>query len=430
MNAADSDLMADYLLNRGFSLTDDSEKADIIIVNTCSVRYNAEHKALSYLGRIVPLKKKNPKLNIIFVGCMAQRVGEQIKKRFPIIDLVIGAKDIEQFPLFFERLATGNQLPDTRHGGQTSKKKGMGSLAVTGTRLPVAGGQSKVSACVTIMRGCENFCSYCIVPYVRGKEISRPPKEIITEIKKLVLSGTREVMLLGQNVNSYRDGNTDFPRLLALVNEIGGIERIRFMTSHPKDLSDKLIDAIAELDKVCEHLHLPIQSGSDKILKIMNRKYTSSDYFKIIEKLKNKIPELSFTTDILVGFPGETEKDFKLTIDAIKKVSFDALFAFKYSPRPGTSASKLEDNIAREIKEKRLKEVLDTANSVSDKKNAKLLNKTFDVLVEKKPDIFLEGRSRANKKVFFKGKKDFIGKTVPVRITEVKINTLIGEIAF
>ncbi|MCX5782407.1 MAG: radical SAM protein, partial [Elusimicrobia bacterium] len=200
--------------------------------------------------------------------------------------------------------------------------------------------------------------------------------------------------------------------------------------SHPKDLTDKLINAITDLDKVCEHLHLPIQSGSDKILKLMNRKYTTSDYFKIIEKLKNKIPEMSFTTDILVGFPGETKEDFKLTIDAIKKVSFDALFAFKYSPRPGTSASKLEDNIAREIKEKRLKEVLDAANSVSDKKNAKLLNKTFDVLVEEKLGDFLEGRSRANRKIFFKGNEDLIGKTLPVKIVEVKINTLTGEIAF
>lgn len=425
MNDADSDFMADHLLDSGLIAADSADKAGLIIVNTCSVRENAEHKAMSYMGRIAPLKNRNKNLKIIFAGCMAQRTGEHIKKRFPQIDLVVGAKDIEHFPRLVDSLLNKGSA-------------GKGKVA-SSRRKEI----SKVSELVTIMRGCENFCSYCVVPYVRGKELSRPAGEILSEVKKLAKDGAREITLVGQNVNSYRDSSGfgvrrsakkqgrkayDFADLLAEVSEIKGIERVRFMTSHPKDLGGRLMNAIAGLGKVCEHLHLPLQSGSDRILKLMNRGYTFGEYLDVVRKLKKKEPEISFTTDILVGFPGETDKDFAETLSAIKAADFDNLYAFKYSPRPGTAAEKLVDDVPREAKEERLNEVLKAAAKISSKKNAKLLNKVFEVLVEAKQGEYLEGRTRANKKIFFKGPARLVGKMAKVKIIEVKVNTLKGEL--
>ena len=421
MNAADSDFMADYLLDLGLEVAESADKAGLIIVNTCSVRESAEHKAMSYMGRIAPLKSKNKKLKIIFAGCMAQRTGEHIKKRFPEIDLVVGAKDIEHFPRLVDEIVASKNFSKPRPKPKTD-----------------------VSALVTVMRGCENFCSYCVVPYVRGKELSRPKEEILAEVKKLAKAGAREIMLVGQNVNSYRDSNEfgvmssekrkrkktyDFADLLADVNKIKGIERIRFMTSHPKDLNDALIDAMADLPKVCEHLHLPLQSGSDRVLKLMNRGYTFGEYLKLVNKLRKKEPGISFTTDILVGFPGETGKDFSDTLSAIKKADFDNLYAFKYSPRPGTAAAKLADDVPLEVKEQRLKKVLDAAARISSKKNAKLLDRIFEVLAEAKQGEYIEGRTRTNKKIFFKGSGKLVGEMLKVKIVEVKVNTLKGEIA-
>lgn len=280
MNASDSDLMRDYLLDSGYELGSSLDKSDIVIVNTCSVRENAEHKALSYLGRLEPLKKKNKDLKVIFAGCMAQRVGERIKKRFPIVDLIIGAKDIEHFPHIFDDFVSCHYKTPATAGRQ-----------IGNCRKQTA--QGKVCEFVTIMRGCENFCSYCVVPLVRGNEHSRPKDDIIKDINMLAENGTKEITLLGQNVNSYRDGSGrkrkiyDFADLLAEVDGIKGIERIRFMTSHPKDLSGRLIHAISKLEKVCEHIHLPLQSGSDRILKLMNRKYTFSGYYKTVQRLRS-----------------------------------------------------------------------------------------------------------------------------------------------
>ena len=425
MNVSDSDYMADHLLDSGLSAAESADKAALIVVNTCSVRQNAEHKALSYLGRITPFKKKNKTLKIVFAGCMAQRVGEYIKKRFPEIDLVVGAKDIEHFPRLLDELlkgATGNRR------NASSKTKAIQSQCGFGNRQTRIE-KAPVSALVTIMRGCENFCSYCVVPYVRGKEASRPKNEIIAEIEALAVGGAKEIMLVGQNVNSYRDDKTNFPKLLKLVNSVKGIERIRFMTSHPKDLDDELIDAMAGLDKVCEHLHLPLQSGSDRILKLMNRGYSFGKYLGLVNKLKEKVPDINFTTDILVGFPGETDKDFADTLGAIRTAGFDNLYAFKYSPRPGTAAASLTDDVPMEVKEKRLKEVLDESEKISSKKNAKLLNTFQELLVDKKQGEYLEGRTRGSKKIFFKGPERLIGKLVNVKVVYVKVNTLKGEIA-
>lgn len=434
MNVADSDFVESHLRSLGFKPAKDEKKADFVFLNTCTVRQQAENRALSYIGRLKFIKNKNAGMKVIILGCAAERLKKTLKTDFPIVDLVVGAKDIEHFPYLFDRVF-GNEIVahqkskilDSRlkPSGMTSQKK------LTPCPLPLT---PTVSAFVTIMRGCGNYCSYCIVPFVRGPEKSRPLDEIISEIISLVKNGTKEVTLLGQNVNSYSghgsrvtSGKYDFSDLLAEVNKIKGIERIRFMTSHPKDLSDKLISAMTSLDKVCEHIHLPLQSGSDKILKKMNRGYISKDYLKLVSKLRKNIPEISITTDILVGFPGETKKDFKNTIDIIKKCDFDFLFAFKYSPRQGTSASKLKGDVAQDVKEKRLAEILKLANGISIKKNAKLIGTIQEALVcEDRNGIFV-GNTRTNKKVFVVSNKNLLGKIVKVQIVESKINSLIGK---
>ncbi|MBN1824210.1 MAG: tRNA (N6-isopentenyl adenosine(37)-C2)-methylthiotransferase MiaB [Endomicrobiales bacterium] len=432
MNVADSEEMAMHLMSCGHTETGDMKSADIILVNTCSVREHPENSALSFLGRIKPLKRKNPELKVIFAGCVAQRLKDVIKKRFPAVDLVIGAKDIGKFPEII-----GRELANWRIGELASSKA-----------LPIRQSSSSpihdVSSFVTITRGCENFCSYCIVPYVRGREFSLPASGIVNEIKILAGKGVKEVTLLGQNVNSYIDGSglavrssekrqsskaLDFADLLSEVNKIEGIERIRFISSHPKDFSDKLIDAVAGLQKVCEHVHLPIQSGSDRILAAMNRKYGVAKYMSIVEKLRNKVKDISITSDILVGFPGETEADFKNTLDAVKQAGFDSLFAFKYSPRPGTLAASLKDNVPLETKESRLQRVLHAANTVAMNTNAKLAGTLQEVLIDAREDDGHSGRTRTNKKVFLKNARLSLGSTVTARIVGTKISTLIGETA-
>ena len=429
MNVSDSSLMAGYLSGMGMKPAENLSKADVVVVNTCSVRDHAEHRALSYLGRLKPYKQQNPKLKIVFAGCAAERMGEKlVKRRFPQVDMVIGAKNLENFPKIFSKFVDSSQITDD---GKTKKTKTLSTV----NRQP----STAVSAFVTIMRGCENFCSYCVVPYVRGKELSRPAGEIIAEIKCLADRGVKDVTLLGQNVNSYKDcvklnvksvkkTTMDFPQLLNLINGIKGIERIRFMTSHPKDSGKKLIDAMASLDKVCPMLHLPLQSGSDRILKIMNRGYTSKDYLAIIDYLRKKIPGAAVTTDILTGFPGESDADFMKTAALVKKINYDFMYVFKYSPRPGTEAAKLKDSVPLKTKEKRHAALLEITNTTAGKKNAKLIGALQVVLVEGSQDGQCSGLTATNKKVYFPSKtgSKLIGKFVTVKITGSKINSLSG----
>ncbi len=384
MNVTDSRFFSEYLESCGYSQTENTEEASIVIVNTCTVRQHAEDRALSFIGELKKLKESsssygklysglkltntvtvpNDMPKIIVAGCVAERLGEQLKKRFSHIDLLVSAKDVEYFAEIFER-AFGkgkNEKEDAR------------------PPLPVA---TPVSEFVTIMRGCNNFCSYCIVPYVRGPEKYRPPDEILAEIISLVKKGIKEITLLGQNVNSYTSNNkTDFADLLTLINKIDGLKRIRFLTSHPKDFTDKIIDAVANLDKVCKHIHLPLQSGSNKILKLMNRKYTLEHYYSLIEKIRKKIPEVSITTDLMVGFPQEKEEDFNETLKAVQKIEFDFAYVFKYSPRIKTKASELKDDVPNEVKTNRHKILLDTCNKIAAQKNQKLVGKILEVLVE------------------------------------------------
>src|SRR3989339_322091 len=421
MNVADSNLMQAHFESLGMVQAKDLSDADTVVVNTCTVRDHAEHTAMSYVGRLKPFKNDNPNLKVILAGCAAQRVGENIKKRFPIIDLVVGAKNIENFKKEFNKICEldscfrGNDNKragdDSRHGKNEGKNRGKGN----------------VCDFVTIMRGCENFCSYCIVPSVRGPELSRPFDEILSEIETRVKLGAKDITLLGQNVNSYRGADKhgkkqDFASLLTKVNSVKGLDRIRFMTSHPKDLGQKLIKTIAGLEKVCEHIHLPLQSGSDRILKAMNRNYKTSDYLKIIDTIRKEMPAAAITTDIMVGFPGETKKDFEKTLAVTDRASYDFIFAFKYSPRPGTKAAELKDRVSLKTKEGRHAILLEKLNKADENLNRKLIGSAQEVLVEGAADGKYFGKTRTNKKVYFSSGRIKPGSLVKVKILQAKFN--------
>ncbi|MBI5573541.1 MAG: tRNA (N6-isopentenyl adenosine(37)-C2)-methylthiotransferase MiaB [Elusimicrobia bacterium] len=337
MNVADSDFMSEKLINTGYEKRNDISKADIIIANTCTVRQHAEERAFSFIGELKQLKIKNAKLKIFVTGCVASRLKEKLKKKFPYIDKIILATEIENFSEIVK-----DAIDITPEKPKTKPPTEVGGYKNLGTEF------------ITITKGCSNFCSYCVVPLVRGPEISRPKKDILADVKKLISQGRSEITLLGQNVNSYKSGKFDFSDLMIELNKIPQLKKIGFMTSHPKDMSDKIINTIASCKKVTRQIHLPVQSGSNKILKLMNRKYTREKYLKIIKKLKNRIPGVAVTTDIIVGFPTETEKDFQQTLDIIKKAGFTKAFNFKYSPRENTEAFNMKDDVPMSVKKERL----------------------------------------------------------------------------
>jgi tRNA-2-methylthio-N6-dimethylallyladenosine synthase len=415
MNRADSDSMGRSLRQSGLTAAAAREDADVIIINTCTVRRNVELKAFAYIGRLQQLKEKKPALKIIVAGCAAQRLGEQLQKKFPFVDLVVGAQAAADFSELLRPL-----VPCVPGAAEA-----VSDAYATG---------SPATAFVTIMRGCDNFCSYCIVPHVRGRETSRAASEILAEIESLAATGVKEVTLLGQNVNSYagktHHGSMDFPGLLRAVSAIEGIRRIRFTTSHPKDLSEKLMHVMATTDKVCRHLHLPLQSGSDRILKAMNRNYTAADYARLASRLRETLPSVALTTDIMAGFPGETDEDFRATLRLVETTGFDSLFAYKYSPREGTAAFALPDDISAELKETRCAEILSLAANISAQKNAALLHTLQEVLVEKREADLCTGRTGANTKVYFFSEDPEItaGSFADIRITECRITTLVGKV--
>jgi tRNA-2-methylthio-N6-dimethylallyladenosine synthase len=379
MNVYDSDKIANSLLSLNYKATENLKKADLIIVNTCAIREKAEQKVFSFLGRLAGLKRKKPGLIIGVGGCVAQQEGKKILERVPYLDVVFGTHAIPRLPEIVERVELKkSRIVDI---GMTDQIVEIESVADSLENGPK---DRKVSDFVTIMQGCDNFCTYCVVPYVRGRETSRSPEKIVNEIEGLVNSGVREVTLLGQNVNSYgkKEGLCSFSELLALVNEIDGILRIRFTTSHPKDLSDDLIYAFKENEKLCRHIHLPVQSGSDRVLKRMNRKYTRALYLEKIDKLRNICPDISITSDFITGFPGETKADFKETLDLIKTVEYEGLFAFKYSDRPNAKATLFAQKIPDQEKKERLKKLLDLQEVISRKKNQALVGSTQEILVE------------------------------------------------
>ncbi len=432
MNARDSEKLIGILENIGY-VPGDSEAADFVIYNTCTVRENANNKVYGRLGYLNSLQKKNPFMMIGLCGCMMQEpsVVEKIKQSYRFVSLIFGTHNIYKFAELMT-LALENTF-----GGEKGSTMTIDIWEDTDKiveDLPVERKYSFKSG-VNIMFGCNNFCSYCIVPYVRGRERSREPKEIIREIERLVADGVIEVMLLGQNVNSYGKNlpqPMSFAELLREVEKIDGLERIRFMTSHPKDLSDELIAVMKESKKICPHLHLPLQSGSSRILKNMNRRYDKEHYLKLVEKIRAAVPDIALTTDIIVGFPGETEEDFEETLDVVKKVEYDSAFTFIYSKRTGTPAAAMEDQVPEDVVKERFDRLLKEVQEIAAKKAERLTGRTLPVLVEERnrqDETLVTGRLGNNSVVHLPGGEDLIGKIVNVRLKECRGFYYIGELA-
>ena len=375
MNVYDANQIAGVMASLGYSETDHIESADLVIVNTCTIREKAEQKAFSFLGRLAKYKANNPSLIIGVGGCVAQQEGDAIFRRMPHVDLVFGTQAIFRLPEIIRRIErTRCRLVDVR----MSDEMEFDSLVVGSL------GIGQVSAFVTIMRGCDNYCTYCVVPHVRGREASRHPDRIVQEIRMRVDQGVREITLLGQNVNSYgnKEGLCSFPQLLRRVNEIEELGRIRFTTSHPKDLSDDLIQCFGRLEKLCRHIHLPVQSGDDEILKRMNRKYNRDDYLEKIRRLRRACPDIAITSDFIVGFPGETDRQFQATLDLIETVQYDGLFAFMYSDRPNAPATSFGDKIDASVKKDRLHALLILQETITKKKHRDMVGQTRQILIE------------------------------------------------
>mgnify|MGYP000996171297 FL=1 len=422
MNEHDSEVIDGLLTERGFSSVKERKDASIVIINTCSVRDNADKRFFGTLGQLKKRKESDPSFIVCVCGCMMQqqRVVDTIKAKYPWVDVIFGTNSIHHVPELIEKVA--------------SEKEKVVDI-IENTEEIVEGLPAKRlfdhKALVNIMFGCNNFCTYCIVPYTRGREKSRAPEAIVTEVKGLVADGVKEIMLLGQNVNSYDGNGTSFAELLKMLNDVDGLERIRFMTSNPKDLSDELIEAFAVCDKLCKNLHLPIQSGSNRVLKRMNRRYTREDYLKLIEKLRKTVPDITLSTDIIVGFPGETNEDFEETLSIVKEVEYDSAFTFIYSIRKGTPAEKFEDQIEESEKHRRFDLLVNAVNEISEKKNKAYQDRVEKVLVDgvsKNDKSTLTGRTDGFKLVNFAGKKELIGSIVDVKITDAKTFSLFGEV--
>ena len=419
MNVADSERMAGLLRQIGYTLTDDFDAADLILINTCCVRSTAEDKVFGQIGRLKALKKQKPALILGVAGCMAQKEGDNLIKRAPHIDFVLGTGQSSEVA----RVVRSLEL-ERKHFVDVSNVSG----DIPSEVFPLRGGQ--VSTFVPIMYGCNNFCTYCIVPYVRGRERSRKPEEIFAEVRQAVAEGFKEITLLGQNVNSYSGGMT-FAELIGAVDKISGVERLRFMTSHPKDLSDELIAAMAGGRHICEHIHLPVQYGNDKILKRMNRVYTVEKYLELVKKIRAALPHVSLTTDLIVGFPGETDDDLRETLDFIRKVQFDAAFTFIYSKRSGTPAATFPAQVDDETKHRRLDALMKVQNEISLAKNRALEGTVVEVLVEgasKTDDKIFTGRTRSNKLVLFTHGEERAGDLINVKITQAQTFLLKGEV--
>jgi len=421
MNENDSDTLAQYLTNLGFDPIDNQDKADLIMINTCTIREKAQQKAFSLLGRMISLKKKRPNVILGIMGCIAQQEGANLIKRYPEIDLVLGTREIVNISKILDRIENkGERVVAT-------------DLSINHHIPVIRDGyfHGRVKGYISIMDGCNNFCSYCIVPYVRGRERSHSPQYILGKANDLISQGVKEITLLGQNVNSYfsfEDGGVSFPMLIRMLSDLTGLTRIRFTTSHPKDLSEDLLNCFKYLHNLCPHIHLPFQSGSNKILNMMNRRYSREIYINLANKLKEIRPDFAITSDAIVGFPGETEDDFSMTLDLIEKIEFDNLFSFMYSDRIGTIADKMNEKISEDIKLYRLNILQEKQKSITLKKNKMLEGKEEEILVDglsKKGGQFT-GRTLSNKVVNFSCEKNILGKLVRVFIKRSFINSLQG----
>lgn len=423
MSERDSETLTAIATQKGYEVTKTLEDADLIIVNTCCVRESAENKIIGKIGQLKKIKERKPSLKIAVAGCMVQQPGilEKIQKRSAHVDIWTGTFDLDSFENLLDSALQGEKA--ILISDKTTKTSEVAPLAEKG----------KLRVSQNIMYGCDNYCAYCIVPYVRGRERSRPLNDILNEIKELVHSGSKEVTLLGQNVNSYgkQDGfSYDFADLLAEIDKVEGLQRIRFMTSHPKDLSNKLIKTVAQSQNICEQFHLPFQAGSNNILKAMNRKYTREFYLERVESILREVPHARISTDIIVGFPGETEEDFQQTLDMVNQVHFAQAFTFMFSKRSGTAAANLPDHIPLEIKKQRLQRLIELQNSRSLAWRQKMIGNSYDILIEgtsKTEQKVLTGRTRGNEVVVFEGSEELIGKIVKVKILSANSWTLFGE---
>ena len=433
MNFSETEIISGLFLSNGFELTDSMDTADVIILNTCSIRDTAVNKVIGKLGQLKRLKKDNPDLIIGIGGCYAQSDSDFLKKKANYLDFIFGTYNKLRLVDIINKIEESRVLDDY----ETILDVGVYPDNEQFQYKDIAY-KNPVTAWVPIMRGCDNYCSYCIVPYVRGHEISRIPSEIITQIEGLSSQNYKEIVLLGQNVNSYGkrfadgiDYKITFAGLLKELIKIDKIKRIRFITSHPKDLTDELIDVMSSSEKICKSLHLPVQSGSTNVLKAMKRQYSREYYVELIKKLRDKIPDLALATDVIVGFPGETEEDFQLTIDLIKAVRFEQAYLFRYSSRKGTAAEALPDQLPETLKKKRLWALMEIQDKITEEESIKYLGTEVEVLVEgpdqKKNVNSFSGRTNSNKIVIFKGKKTDIGNFVRIKITRTTPYTLFGE---
>ncbi|MDP6179071.1 MAG: tRNA (N6-isopentenyl adenosine(37)-C2)-methylthiotransferase MiaB [Desulfatiglandales bacterium] len=423
MNEYDSDYLSQLLINDNFIPTDNLKIADLILINTCTVRAKAEQKAYSLLGRMLSLKKRKPQLILGLMGCIAQQEESNLLRKFKGLDLVLGTREIDRIQEILERIyadrkrivATKIELKPPPFINSNGYFKG------------------RVKNSISIMQGCNNFCSYCVVPYVRGREVSRPPEEILKEAEHLISHGIKEITLLGQNVNSYCWGprkGCNFPSLLRKMSKLDGLVRIRFTTSHPKDLSRDLSQCFGELDNLCPHIHLPFQAGSNRILELMNRGYTREKYMELIRELREVSPGIAITSDVMVGFPGERNNDFLMTLDLIKKIEFDSLYSFKYSDRKGTLARKMYSKIDEVEKSSRLKVLQQLQKGITLRKNKCLEGMEFEILVEGRSKKVgqLTGRTNTNKVINFTHNNKEISNFVKVKIKRAFVNSLWGEL--
>lgn len=446
MNEHDSEVISGMLTQRGYTEAagEDMRNTDIVIINTCSIRENADKRFFGTLGQLKKIKLANPNFTVCVCGCMMQQehITKKLRQSYPWVDVIFGTHNIHEFPdmleEMFQRRSTGedwtvNQIRSSREFRVDRVYRDSDRIVEGLPAKRLFGHKSFVN----IMYGCNNFCTYCIVPYTRGREKSRRPEDIIAEVKALVADGVKEVTLLGQNVNSYRgvsadSGNEwDFADLIYALNEVEGLERIRFMTSHPKDLSDKLIAAFAECDKLCNYIHLPVQAGSSSVLRRMNRKYTREQYLELVRKLREAVPGIAISTDIIVGFPGETEEDFCETLSLAEEIQYDSAFTFLYSPRRGTPAADYENQIPEDVKHERFNRLVEVMNRGSKARNAAFVGRVCRVLVDgpdKKSSGILNGRTEEFKLVDFEGPEELIGSMVDVEITASNTFSLQGRI--
>lgn len=434
MNERDSEAVSAKLRSRGYSIVTNEQDADVVLLNTCSVRDQAEQKAIGKAGYLTARKRKNPKFLVGIMGCMAQNRGSDLLDRLPDLDLIVGTQKFHRVPEHLDSIISSLN----GQGPQPSTLIDLEEEELSQNTIREHNKDASVTSFVSIMQGCNMRCNFCIVPKTRGTERSRPIEQIVEEVEELVENGTKEVTLLGQIVTSYgrdiidfKNKKSPFVQLVEEIHRVKGLERIRFTSPHPRGFKEDLIEAYRDLPKLCEYVHLPLQSGSDRMLKAMNRPYRVSSFMKIVNGLKAAAPNMTFSTDIIVGYPGETDEDFQQTVDVFKDVGFDMGYIFKYSPRSGTVSAELEDDIPKELKEQRNQILLEALEEQSNRTNAKLLNTVQEVLVEghaRKGENMFVGRNRGFRKVIFKGDERLVGQLVPIRITDATVTTVRGDL--